>query len=237
MLRSLIALLLMMPASLFARPEAKSQAACAGVSCAYLPVVVYSPPVGIGEMYEGVSPALTLWVVGEVYNLTQSPVYDVTVEVRAYDDENHLIDSNSAKTAFYATLPGHRNPFDIWTNFEHQNIKVVVTGWITESEKNYQPAMITIDEIEPGPTRTEVSGRVTNNLDAPLADVQIAVWSLKQEGSIRYGNFLTNTLQPGQTITYTESLFFYGGPGLNPAFKAEAQGVISPTLTLAGSAP
>lgn len=89
-------------------------------------------------------------VIGGVANITNEPIYQVNVQVSAYDVSNQLIGTFSGSTIFTATLPGQLNPFDLYTDIPAEDthfLSAQVTSWAITNTQIYIVPTIVITNI------------------------------------------------------------------------------------------
>jgi hypothetical protein len=227
---SLCVLLVMLLCATSSR-AAPAQSICAQAACVYLPAVFVPPPAQVTSVDFTRDRAGDILVQGEVVNMTASPLYDVVVEARLYDQTNQLIDISSGTTVLSATLPGQVNPFNFYTDLSsHQppfaaRVEAQVSGWNQSSVKTYRPATILQVRTEPGLPSVSVTvhADIRNDESVPLTNVQVIAWSFPQN------NIITGTtidrLMPGATATVTTYVVY--GYDEN-AIKVATQGIATP---------
>ncbi len=197
----------------------------------YLPIVFsYSPPAYISEIYPTGTFAGNLRITGEVMVVTSTPIYSITVEIRAYDSFNQLVSTKSGNTAFAATFPGQPNPFDIVLPVQSSQVAyftAFVKDWSITHNKNIQPAAVVDLNVIVGAEDAIVITTIQNNNSDPLTNVNGLAWSLKSGGNTTIP--ITNYLAPGATTIFTITLMGEGGPpGTMPNVHAAAQGEVIP---------
>jgi hypothetical protein len=213
--------------------RAAGQAASDDGQTTYLPSVFQAAPVEVSALTMRRTRNGYPHVLGELANLTNSPVYSVTLEVRVYDAEDRLVATSTGRPVFVATVPGQRNPFEIVPNITDNHaarIEVHVVNWSLSHSPPY--AAVTVASAEPRVSSgyLYITGELRNETGYPLEDVRIAGWSLNQYYSLR-SQVIAGSLAPGAAIPYEVSVFMYstGPPGTPlPDFGVAAQGIVRP---------
>jgi hypothetical protein len=210
--------------------------------CVYLPLTTTAPIVQVGAYGTTVTRGdHALIVVGEVVNLTSTPVYSVTVEARFYNNEE-LITTETTTTAFTATLPGQSNPFQVRgpsvEDYRHLTFELSIKDWAETSDIIYQPLTI-LSKAVSGGFQPYVSGTLLNTHSSTLTSVQVAVWGIDSRYDPNDTEFYTyyalgvpttSTLAPQQTTSYDASLIMIMGDRAPPlaSMRVAAQGVVAP---------
>jgi hypothetical protein len=199
----------------------------------YLPLVLQAAPVEVVIVKETHSRANTYHVIGELVNLTSSPVYSVTLEIRVYDVEDRLLGTSTGPPLFFATVPGQRNPFEGGVNVSYWQVarsEIRVVGWSLSHNPPYAPVTIASAEPRTSNGYLYVSGELRNDTEYVLEDVRVAVWSPSQYFALA-SHPAADSLAPGATVPYEVAVFMYstGPPGTPiPAFGVSAQGIVAP---------
>jgi len=146
---------------------------------------------------------------GNVMNISDRPVYNVTIQADFYDSTGQVI-SSTGHTVFTPTLSMQRNPFEIGGGFKFDNVAdctAKILSWTRESSAEFLPLTVVYTDTH---IPTTVSALFRNDNQVPLKNVIAYAWSLNQ-----YYSFDTpprkDLIAPGETITYTE-YFPYGDP-------------------------
>ena len=203
---------------------------CPNTYCLYLPFTSSPAPVRIIQYHTSNYYGDVLRVTGEITNTTNIPVYEVVIEIRAYDDANQLIGTFSGTPVFTSTLPGQLNPFDFVTNFSTwavYNITFDVTNWSFNSNQIYAAPTIVMTDTLFTPNITYVTTTIRNDNAQSLINVRGDAWSLKQWNSI-YPQLVTDYLAPGETVTFNSMVYVPYFPTLPPTIRVAVQGVVEP---------
>ncbi|NJM41734.1 MAG: hypothetical protein HC853_13725 [Anaerolineae bacterium] len=176
---------------------------------------------------------------GEVINNSNSPVYNVVVQVTYHYFAGTGYDRNLTNTTFLtATLPGQANAFvvnaldrdvilsdskvlswDITPTLSLANLTVVASHAYT----------VPVDGSTGFPNFTTiVTGTLRNDTSNTLKDVQVYVWNVTTALSSRQ---VVSQVSAGATVSFSTDLFNtigWFGPDPNDTIRIVAQGVISP---------
>jgi hypothetical protein len=163
--------------------------------------------------------------------VSPTPVYSITVEIRAYNQFHQLLEAKTGLTEFPATFPGQPNPFDIVLFVQSSQVFYVtaeVKDWSATHPLNFQAATVTNINVNVGGTDAIVITTIQNNNLEPLSNVMGLAWSLEAQGSFS-PTLVKNYLAPGATAVFTKTLLGEGGPpGYMPDVRAAAQGEVVP---------
>lgn len=179
---------------------------CLDTFCYFLPYISVPAPVTITETntYRWLGGGMR--VTGEVVTTFQQPVYNLEIEVRAYDYANQLMDIGSGTPVFTATLPGQINPFDIYLPFEAGNVNYLIvepSSWtLTTTQIYVAPTIVAISDVS---NTGEVVTTIRNDNLQPLIRVYGVLWTLDQLFSIS-PILVTDYLAPGETAVFTYTI-------------------------------
>jgi hypothetical protein len=199
---SIFILLAILAASLDWEPTPVKSAAPVQI---FLPYIRNTIPVVISESKCTRTKFGTPAVRGNVMNIGDRTVYDVTIQADFFDYNGQLVISSTAPTAFTPTVSMQRNPFEVDTFMSGDPVadcKAKIVSWSKESSVDFLPLTVVYSDPQSS------SGIVfRNDNSVPLKDVIVYAWSLDQ-----YYSFSTSPLKdpiaPGETITYTKQIEF-----------------------------
>jgi hypothetical protein len=145
---------------------------------------------------------------GNVMNISDRPVYNVTIQADFYDSTGQVI-SSTGHTVFTPTLSMQRNPFEIGGGIKFDNVAdctAKILSWSWESSAEFLPLTVVSADTNSSP----VFVLFRNDNPVPLKNVIAYAWSLDQYYSFGTGS-LKDPIAPGETITYTNYIM-YGFP-------------------------
>jgi hypothetical protein len=203
-------------------------ASCLTPYCYYLPLIRSPLPVQIIqiETYNWFGEVLRFQ--GEVMNVSATPVYEVEVEISAYDSSNQLVGTVSGPTVLTTTLPGQLNLFDFISDIPSGSYNLVaeITNFTLANTQVYIAPTIVMTDVQIGFDTTSVNVEIRNDMEFALTNVQGLVWSLDQLSSLP-PQLVTNYLAPGATATFTSTLYI-GHPYLNFPVRVVVHGISEP---------
>lgn len=142
---------------------------------------------------------------GNVMNISDQTVYDVTIQADFYDYNGQVITS-TGHTVFTPTVSMQRNPFETGPGVFVQDLidcTAKIVSWTRESSTEFLPLTAVY-------TDTQISNTVSvlfrNDNQVPLKNVRAFVWSLDQYYPFIGTAPLSNPVAPGETITYTQGI-------------------------------
>jgi len=200
----------------------------------YLPVVNYDIPIQVGQTNTFGWYLNTTRVIGEVYTVSGVPVSSVELEVNLYNPQNELIGTGWGTTIFTSTLPGQLNPFDIYISIDpnesYSSTEVLITGWDFGGGQIYFPLTVVISDtfVDPGGSGLIIDVVYRNDSAYTLVDIYSVAWVMEgDQYSSLFLEFVTPSLAPGATISYTHIVPMSGGPP-DPQERVAAQGRVPP---------
>ncbi len=200
-------------------------------STLYLPIISAAPPVYISEVQISSTFGGNLRVNGEVRVSGSTPVFSVTVNVKAYNNLDELIGVGSGLTEFVATLPGEPNPFEIYTLASVSQVAYFtteITSWQSSSNKTYASATVIDIEVYVDPMDVVAVTTIRNDNSEPILNVVGLAWTLTQVSAYLITP-VTDYLAPGETFVFTRTISGEGGmPGYMPDVRVAAQGEVVP---------
>jgi hypothetical protein len=211
---------------------ASTPTACAEVHCVYLPLVLTPELVAVsnverrGTQYED-----TIVISGEIHAMTSTPVYSVTLEVRSYDSQGHLLDITTGNgLPFVATLPRQPNPFYLGIGATEEQdparIDVRVIGFSRIHPRTFLPVTVTVTSYKNVGGYIVLAGTLTNESALPLEAIG-GVASTESGGDQRHVRAFAPRLAPFETVPFSTSIDnvnYY--PGSDVPYKIIAQGVV-----------
>jgi hypothetical protein len=200
----------------------------------YLPFVFQAAPVEVAVQETLRTRPNTYRIMGELANLTNSPAYSVTLEVRIYDAADNVIATHRGQPVLFATVPGQRNPFDIYTNISRLTgvrADVHVVDWRLSHSPPFAPVtVVSVSARETG-GNIVVSGELRNDTDYVLEEVRVAAWRLYPD-AVQANYVAAESLAPGDSVPYEVTLFLNStGPPRDPPplpNGVSAQGIVRP---------
>jgi len=206
----------------------RAGASCPTTHCLYLPFVSSPAPVYVTQIETFNWFGEVLRVTGEVMNIANYSVYEVEVEISAYDYSNQLVGTVSGPTVLTATLPGQLNLFGFVSDFPSGSYNLVaeITNWTLTSTQVYVAPTIVMTDVQIGFDTTSVQVEIQNENEFALTNVQGLVWSL-DELSSPSPQLVTDYLAPGATATFTSTLYI-GHPYLNFPVRVIVYGIVEP---------
>jgi hypothetical protein len=212
--------------------RAAGQAASDDGQATYLPSIFQAAPVQVAAIKASPSRANTYRVVGELVNVTNSPAYSVTLEVRVYDAEDRLLGTNTGQPVFFATVPGQRNPFESGVNVSFWQVarsEIRVVDWSLSHSPPYAPVTIVSTNLRTSGSALIISGELRNDTGYVLEDVRVAAWSFDQLYTIAGTRPVVDRLPPGAVVPYEETVIMSGSlVPPKPHFGVGAQGIVQP---------
>ncbi len=197
----------------------------------FMPFIGYSPSLVLVHKQNWCSRAFTFIVRGDITNRSNQAIYDVILEVRAYDGEGQWLETQLDSPIMTATLTGQLNPFETWFSVDcgtAYSSEIEIKSWSTDSPQVYWPATLvytsTVEDLGYG---TWVTAEFRNDAGLPMHDVTGLAWSLHEDYNIDYPLHIADVLAPGETVTYTNFLEGIGGLSIS-TIEAAAQGVVGP---------
>lgn len=182
-------------------------ATCSHPSCLYLPVVSTGSPVELSEITTARDRAGTVFVQGEVINLTNIPADNVIIEALVCCRENNSTYTVTQRTFLPAVLPGQPNVFQIPFGYLFgdpvpQLLDTRIISWSRSGAQNYRA--LTVENIRTDPNNSDgivyVTAEIRNGETVPLTDVVAIAWSLEQADRMNTA-LVANRLMPGETKT------------------------------------
>jgi hypothetical protein len=225
-LRSFVAMVLVLQP----HPAFRSSVLCPQEHCVYLPVTSNPPVVTINEIQSSFNKGGGGFTFGEVINNSNSPVYNVIVQVGFYNLPGVGYTNTTLLTA---TLPGQVNLFTINHIAPHSFVSdSKVLSWDITPTVSYSNLTVvashayTVPLDDPTGERdfyAVVTGTLRNDTSKTLKDMQIYVWNVAKTVSNRQ---TTLPVAPGATVTFSAAL----GAEVLPTdtIRIVAQGVVSP---------
>ncbi len=210
---------------------AKLQSTCGSTNCVYLPLAAISMPLHIVETNMVRNRGGTVRILGDVMATTTSSLFDVLIEARPYGHSGQLLGTYTETTILTATLPYELNPFDIYIDIFSDDVdyyEVSIIGWNPNGDQNFKPLTVVYSQTQYIGDWAYVYAEVRNDEPYSMSNVQGVAWSLNQVNVIS-SQLLTDSLAPGETISFTTSLYYAYLPT-----KVIAQGQ---TLPLSGKFP
>lgn len=146
-------------------------------------------------------------VVGEVFNGSGAPVYDVRVIATFYDQEGQLVSAQETLVYLPATLPRQTNPFRLVLN----NAPAVIDRyelslfWNDISLFEFDRATVASEEVSDSDTGLEVSGELRNDHRQALENLQVVAAFYDTGGEIVdvfVGRLQENRLASEQTTEF-----------------------------------
>jgi hypothetical protein len=166
----------------------------------FLPYIRNTIPVVISESRCAYSKYGTPLVRGNVMNIGDRTVYDVTIQAE-FTDYNGRVVSGTGQTVFTPTVSMQRNPFEVGPGMIVDEIKdctARIISWTKESSAEFFPLTVVYSDAQSSP----VIVLFRNDQPVPLKDAVTYAWSLGQYYPF-YASPLMDPIAPGETITYT----------------------------------
>ncbi len=169
-------------------------------------------------------------LIGEVLNNTSLNVYNVRVTARFYDDQNNQVAvTDSTATLLRRFLPRQRNPFEITLYSPPANIASYALSLTYDDEPgfiNYEPVNVLSNNVRNVLFGTEVFGDLRNDQSVPLTNIRVTAIVYDREGKVLDVGltFIVETLDPGQTATYTIWLYDTDNPAVFHTRLIQAEG-------------
>lgn len=153
----------------------------------------------------------TRYVVGEVINNLESPVYSVKLDARFYDANNQLVATEDGFVYLDETRPGQRNPFKLLLSNAPASIvryDLQIT-YNTSGFLDYEPITVLSQQVRDN-SGVEVFGEVRNDQVREQRSVEVAVTFYDAAGNVvdtDFGFPSNTSLAPGTTSPYQVRMF------------------------------
>lgn len=153
-----------------------------------------------------------LYVVGEVVNNLNRPVYFVNVEARFYNAANELVATQDTYAFLVKTEPDQRNPFRLLVSYppadiDHYHLSVL--SWQDSSVLDYRPITVLSEQTRDN-FGVEVFGEVRNDQPGEMEAVRVAVTfygAVDEVVNVELDAPGSTTLAPGATSVYSVKAF------------------------------
>lgn len=162
------------------------------------------------------------WLIGTVQNMSDRPVYDVSLEAHFYDAAGTQVLISTGPLVLPATFAGEMNSFnlrapDTWE--ESYTYEVRVTHLSLSSPVEYRPLTV----VSQASSVWEVTGEIRNDQRVPVSAIQVLV-ALVDSHLSSLAQINATTLAPGETTSYRAQFYLLW----QTAFVVQAQGVVTP---------
>ncbi|NJM41733.1 MAG: hypothetical protein HC853_13720 [Anaerolineae bacterium] len=218
----------------------RSSAPCLQKYCIYLPVTNKPLVVTINQIQFGKFDKYgTEYAFGEVINNSNSPVYNVVVQVTFHYFTGSGYDLSFTNTTFLtATLPGQANAFRVDPLDGGKILSdAKVLSWSITPTVSFADLTVVASNVYTLPIDgpfgepnfyTVVTSTLRNDTNSTLKDVQVYVWNVNTTLNSRQ---VISIVSPGATIVFSTSLFnssLWSGVSPNDTIRIVAQGIVSP---------
>ncbi|NJM41662.1 MAG: hypothetical protein HC853_13340 [Anaerolineae bacterium] len=174
---------------------------CATSRCYFLPnVFLYAPsPVRIKNFGYGGNRGGILEVFGDLENVGQSPIFSISIRVRAFDISNTLLITDTFSPVFSATLANQENP--IFNNLGISadrvfSVETSIVGFSMLGDATYISQTVS---FSPSLEAQGTVGEIFNSQPVTISNIVVAFNSLcsllRQE--------IVGPIKPGGHITFT----------------------------------
>lgn len=191
----------------------------------FLPIIVAPPAsVKVVSIYISGTRNQGPTAQGELLNTTTAPVYDVQLELTAYNTENIAVYTTTRVSLLRAIHPGEISAFYIGLPYAvYGEVRVQVISWKTSILEQIVPLEVLQYDVELN-TVGGMSLQVTirNNSLFSVQHIVALAWSLPQ-GSILVPTTFQEALSPGEVITVT--LYVYQSTSTS-SIRIQTQGLI-----------
>lgn len=195
-----------------------------------LPVVFGRPQtVRVDNIHAARDATGTLYVTGETVNDLAEIVYLTNVTVRAFDEANQLVATNSEHALLIHTPPDGRNPFrvalpDAPDTTARYDISL---EWSLQNRSDFRTLTL-LDEQFLTTNGLEVRGTIRNNDKKTIREGRIAITFYDEQGRVvdaEYANLGAERVTSGSTATY----IIRTGRSINYSrYEIRAEGTIAP---------
>ena len=197
---------------------------CPNVSCVALPFIGVAHPMQVAGFITFKDRSLTTYVLGNVINHSNKPIFNTQVRVLGIDGTGTVISRTSA-VALPVTFPGQLNPFiaGFEPRYALNSLDVEVISYTSMSAEIYESlTVVTSRTLESG----DLEAVFRNDASTSVKNVQATAWWLSPAIGQINTYTISGLLAPNATMTYT-FLNYYPASAVS-GWRVAAQGIISP---------